>query len=589
MRSARVWLGRRRVLFPSTVFVLIGAVLLAVGLVPGAADLLAIRGVVVDELGPVLGATVRIQATDNATTTDHLGRFELGVPGDSGPITVSAWKHGYYCAKTGDVRPPESEILVKLRRYQTTDNPDYTWMVPISDDPQIPSCALCKSAVTDLWLDNAHAGAAQNPRFLSMYNGTDLLGNQSPPTRYGFSRDYGSFPLPPDPRQPYYGPGYKLDFPDTAGNCAACHIPGAAVDAPYGVDPNDVAGVDDFGVHCDYCHKVADVILNPVTARPYDKMPGVLSSDVRRPFEDDPDRYQLFFGPFDDDNVPEEDTYLPLIQESAFCAPCHYGVFWDTLVYNSYGEWLDSPYSDPETGQTCQDCHMPAPSLVDDRPITNVAPGEGGVERDPETIRAHAQLGATHERFLQEGLTLSAHAEAEGGSLVVTVEIFNDNTGHHYPTDSPLRHLILIVDALDESGEPLLLVTGSRVPDWCGEGSRDDGYYAGLPGKAFAKVLEELWTGVSPTGAYWNMTRLVSDNRIAAMATDSSEFTFELGEARSASIHVALLFRRAFIELMEQKAWQVPDILIGEATLLIEHSEDGESAPGGTSSGDHRP
>ena len=28
-------------------------------------------------------------------------------------------------------------------------------------------------------------------------------------------------------------------------------------------------------------------------------------------------------------------------------------------IDNSYGEWLDSPYSDPKTGQTCQDCHMP--------------------------------------------------------------------------------------------------------------------------------------------------------------------------------------------------------------------------------------
>ena len=60
-------------------------------------------------------------------------------------------------------------------------------------------------------------------------------------------------------------------------------------------------------------------------------MPGVLSMDIRRPFPEDEDRYQLFFGTFDDDNVPEEDTYLPLLEESQFCAPCHFGVFWDTV------------------------------------------------------------------------------------------------------------------------------------------------------------------------------------------------------------------------------------------------------------------
>ena len=44
--------------------------------------------------------------------------------------------------------------------------------------------------------------------------------------------------------------------------------------------------------------------------------------------------------------------------EALDCAPCHFGQFWGTQIYNSFGEWLDSSYSDPETGRTCQDCHM---------------------------------------------------------------------------------------------------------------------------------------------------------------------------------------------------------------------------------------
>ena len=125
--------------------------------------------------------------------------------------------------------------------------------------------------------------------------------------------------------------------------------------------------------------------------------------DIRRPFAADPDRYQLFFGTFDDDNVPEEDTNLPLLKESRFCAACHYGVFWDTVVYNSYGEWLLSPYSDPAYGgaATCQQCHMPAPTLLEGQPLTNVAPGKGGVERDPLTIHAHTFPGASSTDLLQ--------------------------------------------------------------------------------------------------------------------------------------------------------------------------------------------
>ena len=38
-------------------------------------------------------------------------------------------------------------------------------------------------------------------------------------------------------------PGYKLDFPETDGNCAACHTPAASVNAPYGINPTQVEGV----------------------------------------------------------------------------------------------------------------------------------------------------------------------------------------------------------------------------------------------------------------------------------------------------------------------------------------------------------
>ncbi len=517
-----------------------------------------------DDEGPVAGATVRVQATGNSTLTAADGTFTLAGLSEGDAFTVSAWKDTYYCAKVEDVTPPASGITLTLRRYQTNDNPDYEWIPPTGEN----SCFSCKPGVTEIWLKNAHAGAASNPRFLTMYNGTDMDGNQSPLTRRGYSRDYGFFPIRPDPNRPYYGPGYKLDFPDTAGNCAACHTPGAAVDAPYGTDPNAVAGADAFGVHCDFCHKAADVHLNPDTGMPSPNMPGVLSMDVRRPFPEDPDRYQLFFGTFDDDNVPEEDTYLPLIETSQFCAPCHFGVFWDTVIYNSFGEWLESPYSEPETGKTCQNCHMPAPAILDGEPLTNVAPDAGGVERDPMTIHPHTQPGAMDEELLKNAVTMTASAQLEDDAVVVQVEITNDQTGHHIPTDSPLRHLILLVQATDADGKPLIQLEGPTVPDWGGVGDPKEGYYAGLPGKAFAKVLTELWTEISPSGAYWNPTRIVSDNRLAAFETDTSTYAFAAPDGQ-ATVEVTLLFRRAFIELMDQKAWDVPDIIMEQKAVEI--------------------
>jgi hypothetical protein len=522
-----------------------------------------VSGVVLDEDGPVEGATVRVQATENSTVTAADGTFTLSGLSEGISVTISGWKDTYYCAKVEEVLPPASDITLTLIRYQTNDNPDYEWIPPTGED----SCASCKPGVTDIWLENAHAGAAGNPRFLTMYNGTDVGGNQSPLTRRGYSRDYGSFPLRPDPNKPYYGPGYKLDFPDTAGNCAACHTPGAAIDAAYGTDPNGVSGVNASGVHCDFCHKVADVQLNLDTGMPFPNMPGVLSMDVRRPFPEDPERYQLFFGTFDDDNVPEEDTYLPLIESSEFCAPCHFGVFWDTVIYNSFGEWLESPYSHLETGKTCQNCHMPAPAILDGQPMTNVAPDAGGVERDPMTIHPHTQPGAADEELLQNSVTMTTTAQLEDDTIVVQVEITNDQTGHHVPTDHPARHLILLVQATNANGDSLTQLEGPRMPEWGGVGDPSEGYYAGLPGKAFAKVLEELWTEISPSAAYWNPTLILEDNRLAAFATDVSTYTFAAPGDGEVTVEVTLLFRRAFIELIDQKGWDVHDIVMEQQTV----------------------
>jgi hypothetical protein len=516
-----------------------------------------ITGVVLDADGPLAGATVRVRATDNVTITDADGSFALGGLAASTPVSVTAWFPGYYVGWISAAPGPEP-VSIAVKPYYTTDNPDYDWF-SMEGAEGSQSCGHCMPAYTE-WLDDAHSQSAINPRFLTMYNGTDLHGNQSPLTRYACSPDYGCFPLPPDPTQPYYGPGYKLDFPSTAGNCAACHVPAPAArpGMAYAVDPNLVSGVEAEGVFCEFCHKIGDVTLNPSTGLPYPNMPGVLSLRLYRPEEGQ----QLFFGNFDD--VSRRVSYLPLEEESAFCSPCHFGAFWDTVVYNSFGEWLASPYSDPENGQTCQDCHMP---LVDYDYF--VFPENGGLIRDRSRIFGHRMPGAMDEELLQNAVSMTATAQLEGDTVVVQVEVANDQTGHHVPTDSPLRHLILLVEATDAAGNPLVQLSGSAVPEWGGVGDPSQGYYAGLPGTAYARILEEVWTRVSPTGAYWNPTRVLSDNRIAAFTTDLSSYAFGAPAEGSVDIEVTLLFRRAFIGLADQKDWDVEDIVMERVSLAL--------------------
>ena len=532
-----------------------------------------VAGIVKHEDQPVPGAVVRLQTTEIHTLTGPDRRIQPPGPWPGGPREHHSLVRGLLYRRAQGCHAGSDQMEIILEKHPDSDHPDYDWLPAGSGagEGENQGCGQChSSAGTDLShslpydqsIQDAHSRSALNPRFLSTYLGTDLDGNQSPLTRFNYAKAYGTYPLKPDLSQPYYGPGYKLDFPGSAGNCAACHAPAAAINDPYGVDPSLLSGVGAEGVTCDFCHKVWDVELDPSSGLPKDNAPGVLSFSFRRP----PPGRQFFAGPFDD-VAPGEDTYSPLQRESQYCAACHYGTFWDTVVYNSFGEWLASPYSDPDTGQSCQNCHMPTGEAD-----YFALPEQGGLIRPAETISSHLMPGAADLDLLQNAVSLSAEALVEGERLIVQVSILNDQTGHHVPTDSPLRQMILLIEARDAAGQALPQLDGPVVPDWGGIGSPEGGYYGGLPGQGYAKILTEIWTQHSPSAAYWNPTRVQSDNRIPALETDTTRFSFALPcspEDPELQVQVRLIYRRAFKELMDQKGWLTPDILMEERLLIV--------------------
>jgi len=497
---------------------------------------------VVGERGPIAGALVRIQATSIAATTVSGGRFALSVQGmgrDSADLT--AWAPGYYCGGPVRAKTGQNYIRIRLRAHFRKDNPDYRWLSANSSvkTAEGQGCAACHSRAdtpglprlpVEEWRLDAHSRSAVNPIFLSMYQGTDVDGNRSPPTRWARDRDYGAFPLLPDPTRPYFGPGYKLDFPNSDGNCACCHAPlAAAAGDPYGVDPVRLAGTALEGVTCDFCHKIWAVRLDPRTGLPFENMPGVLSFELRRP----PQGHQYFAGPFDD-VATGEDTYSPLMTRSEICAPCHFGIFWGTLIYNSFGEWLASPYSDPRFAgaKSCQDCHMPR-----GRADHFALPEKGGRRRDPATVATHLMPGISDEEFMRNAASLAVSAIKMGRELVVEVRVTNDRTGHHLPTDSPMRQVFIAVEAREAGGRSLELLDGTTLPDWAGD-------LKGLPGRAYAKILEDLWTESSPTANYWNPTRVLSDTRLAAFSTDVSRYSFRTAGSGAVTVEARLICKR---------------------------------------------
>lgn len=519
----------------------------------------SVSGVVVSAEGePLGGAIVRVQVTSYVTHANALGAFTIALP-DAGVYRLTAWAQGYFNAAPVEAAAGQQDVRLVLEPHANADNPGYRWLSAYSSAGDDLNCEHCHAAAPDdpaaplpfdEWRLDAHASTVQNPRFLTVYAGTDLEGNVSPQTEYIYNRDYGKTPLPPDLSQPYYGPGYLLDFPESTGSCAACHAPLAAINAPYETNPLTLAGVHTEGVNCDFCHKVWDVALNPMDGLPYPNMPGVLSYTFRRPETGE----QFFAGPFDD-VAPGEDTYSPLQRESAFCAGCHYGVFWDTVIYNSFGEWLASPYSDPDTGRTCQDCHMPPGQSA-----FFAHPSIGGLERDPQTIFSHRMPGASDPALLQDTATMTLNITRSDEHLTLTVHVENTNAGHHLPTDSPLRQMLLVIDAHILAGEPLTLIEGTMLPNWAGD-------LSGLPGRYYAKLLEQMWTGVFPTGAYWTPVRIREDTRLPAFGVDSSTYVFDAAEDAAVVIEARLLLRRAYSDLMLQKDWAIPDIVMEQVTV----------------------
>jgi hypothetical protein len=406
-----------------------------------------------------------------------------------------------------------------------------------------------------------------------------VYGNQGP-AEY----DASGRLLPPELDAEYYGPGYRLDFPDRTGNCATCHTPLASNldpkntcgwsgchmnvtalnsdQVPYGVSPTNLSGVAADGIACDFCHKIGEVYLNPDTQLPYSARPGISSMRLYRPEGDD----QLFFGIYDD--VLRRVSYSPLQEQSAYCAACHYGQFGGVAgehnivggveVYNSYGEWLDSPWSDPQNGATCQDCHM--------LPVENkyfVFPEMGGMERDYKPVHDHLMTGVNDLDLMQNAVSMQVSAEFEAGDILVDVAITNDQTGHHVPTGTPYRHMILVVTVQDTQNGTMTLRSGPVLPAWIGD-------YQGQAGTYFAKILKDEYSGEFPTVGYWRDISLVEDTRIAAFETAESQYIFQAEGQGPYQVHVQLLYRRAYQQLMEQKGWTDADILMEEAIMEVD-------------------
>jgi hypothetical protein len=152
--------------------------------------------------------------------------------------------------------------------------------------------------------------------------------------------------------------------------------------------------------------------------------------------------------------------------------------------------------------------------------------------------------------------------------LKVTVTIYNDKTGHHVPTGHTSRNMILLVTAKGSTGDTLKFIGGEKVPRWGGVGNISKGNYSGYAGKGFAKILEDL-DGNSPA-PQWRQTRILSDNRLAAFAIDTSYYFFKApSSSERVTIKGRLVFRRFFRQWMDEKGFDIPDIVMQDTSVTL--------------------
>ena len=220
-------------------------------------------------------------------------------------------------------------------------------------------------------------------------------------------------------------------FKGVDDGCNGCHAPLAflAGDVPPPRPGNSRA---DESVSCDICHTITGFEgdtpfnFNWISEPGHAKMgPRTADEAVASPHHDM--------------------VYTDFVKQPEFCGTCHnekdpFGMW----VKGTHLEWKDGPYS--KEGVRCQDCHM------------TFAPGKSAIMGNSHVdVAQHLFHGAHDPGKVRGVIELRIHPdirEAEPGEMVkFTVALFNQKTGHKFPTGSVEDRIVwLEVRAKDAAG-----------------------------------------------------------------------------------------------------------------------------------------
>lgn len=120
--------------------------------------------------------------------------------------------------------------------------------------------------------------------------------------------------------------------------------------------------------------------------------------------------------------------------EEAVCLRCHE----DLSSPAGHPVCTTGAEADDAMAGLCVDCHMPS---------AEGPPTEGS---DSDTHRSHRFPGSRDAAMLASAVRLSVAVKGSGGDRKIEVTVESGDVGHDVPTGTPMRSLVLRVEALDE-------------------------------------------------------------------------------------------------------------------------------------------
>ena len=474
-----------------------------------------VTGVVLDTAGAPVPEAMVMQGgrPEEHLLTDAGGQFRITLErrDDSVPAVVAS-KMGYRAVGLHLFEAPEEPVELRMSQVAGPDNVEYVYEDPGDGiDTELENCTHCHQPMVKQFLASKHAESTRNPLVQDLYAGVnralhtqqacELAGGRwmqglEPGTADGtvYKCYLGEGVLPS--LNPQCGDGSsgacddptreEANQPTHFGACADCHAPGINGVAG-GRNLHEAVGTAfEKGVHCDTCHKVADIDLS--------KPPGVGQRLVMgRPSEPGSNTFQwepVYYGPIIDvPNPMMRASYQPKFNEAQFCAGCHEqkqaallpgqsldAVRWPNglPVHSTFSEWQAGPYA--ESGVPCQHCHMPAtvgalnslPMLVDKRDESIIF----GWERPIADNRMHLFRGPLdgNPRLINRALHVHITTERSDNQVTARISVANIRAGHAVPTGEPMRAILLHVEALSAScgklaptGGPLIDAVGGAI------------------------------------------------------------------------------------------------------------------------------